>query len=531
MRSWRLLTILLAVVACAWPGGTAAAVRLAVEVHEGSSLDRGFLERVRSAGVDALAVDPSRVGLARLAEVRRAARAASLDLLGPRAVWASSAGDAIRLAAVEARPPVAARFSSPEAILRVDVSSLRRPLLALSPLKAGRDVDAWHELLDRTRHKQVTVVISPARGPHGRQALLRFLRNWRSAHRADVYVSPAGSDESSCTRRLPCRTLERAWRVARPSEIVELAAGTYPAASLAAIDKGSRARVLFRAAAGTEPFVDGRLAVYGSHLELRGFRARSWYVRAPASDLVLRSIDVGIFAIISASDVAVIGGDVGPHENGDPIVGQYGGPPPSRILFDGVRFHDFVKTDPDAHTECLQFTAGVDVTIRNSRFLRCSDHGILVKPDQGPIRRFLIENNWFARTLEGYYAVRLAPVTGRTCMDVLVRNNSALQEMYSDCEARDVRFVSNIQPVMRAYACRTRNGAVWDWNVYGSGIRCGANDLVAATGFRDAERFDLHLVPGAAAIGRGDPSSLPAFDIDGDSRPLGRPDAGADERP
>src|SRR5262245_29518169 len=77
MRSLRLLTVLLAVVACAWPGETAAAVRLAVEVHEGSSLGRGFLERVRSAGVDALAVDPGRVGPARLAEVRRAARRAS----------------------------------------------------------------------------------------------------------------------------------------------------------------------------------------------------------------------------------------------------------------------------------------------------------------------------------------------------------------------------------------------------------------------------------------------------------------------
>ena len=39
---------------------------------------------------------------------------------------------------------------------------------------------------------------------------------------------------------------------------------------------------------------------------------------------------------------------------------------------------------------------------------------------------------------------------------------------------------------------------------------------------------DLHLKSGAAALGVGNPTSYPATDIDGDSRPAGvRPDAGA----
>jgi hypothetical protein len=41
---------------------------------------------------------------------------------------------------------------------------------------------------------------------------------------------------------------------------------------------------------------------------------------------------------------------------------------------------------------------------------------------------------------------------------------------------------------------------------------------------------NLHLAPGAAAINAGDPTSFPAFDFDGQGRPIGSaPDAGADE--
>jgi hypothetical protein len=50
--------------------------------------------------------------------------------------------------------------------------------------------------------------------------------------------------------------------------------------------------------------------------------------------------------------------------------------------------------------------------------------------------------------------------------------------------------------------------------------------------FRDADNADYHLLPGARAIGHGDPSSYPRRDIDGQLRPQGkRIDAGADQTP
>ncbi|HEY7018325.1 MAG TPA: choice-of-anchor Q domain-containing protein, partial [Gaiellaceae bacterium] len=68
----------------------------------------------------------------------------------------------------------------------------------------------------------------------------------------------------------------------------------------------------------------------------------------------------------------------------------------------------------------------------------------------------------------------------------------------------------------------------WRYNVIQGGS-CGATDLNAASGFVNPSS-NLHLAAGSAAINRGDPSSYPASDIDGQARPAGgRADAGADE--
>src|SRR5688500_5768868 len=42
-----------------------------------------------------------------------------------------------------------------------------------------------------------------------------------------LFLSPKGSDSGKCTRAAPCRSLQRAYRVARPGQIVELAGGAY----------------------------------------------------------------------------------------------------------------------------------------------------------------------------------------------------------------------------------------------------------------------------------------------------------------
>ncbi len=75
------------------------------------------------------------------------------------------------------------------------------------------------------------------------------------------------------------------------------------------------------------------------------------------------------------------------------------------------------------------------------------------------------------------------------------------------------------------------------WNGAASSSRnCGPTDATGRPSFLDASpapqaTIDLHLARGSAALGQGAPTTEPAFDFDGDLRPLRtRSDAGADQR-
>jgi hypothetical protein len=180
--------------------------------------------------------------------------------------------------------------------------------------------------------------------------------------------------------------------------------------------------------------------------------------------------------------------------------------------------------------------AGINVTIRNSRFTNCNADAIYIRGDFGPIRNFLIENNFFDFTSTAPFSVRLSgPTSPNPCENVLVRYNSSLQRMWSDCPAagtNGIRFTSNVNYEQDNYHCSTsmQQGATWDHNVYETGIPCGRGDVVGPVYYKDRANLDLHLLPGSTAFDRGDPSSFPATDIDGQSRPMGAgPDAGADE--
>jgi hypothetical protein len=70
---------------------------------------------------------------------------------------------------------------------------------------------------------------------------------------------------------------------------------------------------------------------------------------------------------------------------------------------------------------------------------------------------------------------------------------------------------------------------VFSYNVW-QGKACSATDRTAPLSFVDPRNYNFHLVAGAFAIDRGNPSSYPSTDIDGQPRPQGLlPDAGADE--
>jgi hypothetical protein len=358
-----------------------------------------------------------------------------------------------------------------------------------------------------------------------------------------LFVSSTGSDSGSCSQSRPCRSFDWAYRLARPGQTVLVAGGAYPDQRIG-VDptKTSGRDVVFRPQRGAKVRLD-KLVVQGRHLTLSGLILRHyWHVEPGAADVTFLRVRTGIFTIRSATDVRVIGGSVGPWDSDelgeDPQIGDWdrGSPQPRRVLIQGVVFRDLTRREnPDAHTDCLQFTGGVDVIIRGNRFRGCATSDVYIRGDFGPVRNFLIENNFFGRTREGFHSLRLSgPSASFACENFLIRNNSALQTMWSDCRpgGKGIRFVANVIDSQDRYHCSTSReaGARWSRNVYGRGVACGLGDLVARTGFRDPGRMDLRLRAGAAAINRGDRRNYPRFDIEGERRPKGgRPDAGADE--
>ena len=344
-------------------------------------------------------------------------------------------------------------------------------------------------------------------------------------------VSTTGSDKNACTTTSPCNTLNRAYGAAVPGQTVEIAAGSYPG-QLIKPDPAKTAAddVVFRPASGATVTFTGELTIQASHLEIRDVTivGNNWHVRQGADDVTLRNVRASKIFITSASNIRVLGGEVGPAENADPQIktASETAPVPTNILLDRVYFHDIIRTNPAAHTECLQIMAGNGIVIRNSRFERCATHGIFINPFlTDKIRDLLIENNWFGATIEGYYSLRIGE-----CEKALIRNNSAAQNMINSPKAScNAQWYGNIMPNKRRDQCGTEVGAIWDYNVYGGGSKCGSHDIVAPNGF--VSDGDFHLTRGAAAIGRGNPESYPALDYDGQRRPTDAPpDAGADQR-
>src|SRR5919109_4094429 len=85
-----------------------------------------------------------------------------------------------------------------------------------------------------------------------------FLTAPASALAADLFVAPSGSDAGSCTASAPCRSFDRAYRVAAPGQTVEVAGGSYGGQSLGAdASKTSTADVTFASASGATVTLGG----------------------------------------------------------------------------------------------------------------------------------------------------------------------------------------------------------------------------------------------------------------------------------
>jgi hypothetical protein len=349
-----------------------------------------------------------------------------------------------------------------------------------------------------------------------------------------LFVSSNGSDAGACTRARPCQGFDRAYHVAKPGDLVEVAAGSYQAQTLSPdASKTSDKDVIIAAAPGADVVVTDQVDVRGAgHVELRGLHLRGgWHVYEGSQDVTFRDDETAYFFIDSASDIRIIGGSVGPDadlDNGQIRPSAPDAPAPQNILIDGTYFHDATMTPgSDAHVECLQIAEVNGLTIRNSRFNNCETHYVFISPFWGGAeQRIRLENNMGGTVRTGYYGFRIA---AEACNDVTFRYNSALTTYLILCSqiAGPVRLVGNIGPYL-GFACNPQ--FQYSHNVWVN-AKCGVTDVQAPNGFRDPTNFDLHLVRGAAALGKGDPADHPSTDIDGQRRPATLfVDAGADQR-
>jgi hypothetical protein len=308
-----------------------------------------------------------------------------------------------------------------------------------------------------------------------------------------LYVAASGSDRNACTQPAPCRSFDRAYQMAAPGQVVTVGGGVYPAQSINRDPrKNTPPNVVFQPAPGASVQV-GRLTISASNLTVQNMQF-PWSIRPGADHVTLQQIDAnGAIDITGASNVSVLGGQIYSTSpvTSDPQIASYNGLVPTSIVFDGVAFHDWVDAGPTPgthHIECLQFGAGVNVTIRNSTFQRCETHDIFIRSwgtlngNPSPLRNFTIQNNQFGATLAGYYSLRLALQVGWPCTNFLIAGNIAAQNMFSDCTAAGVQFLGNTQPSMSAYSCAHLFGSVWIGNTFGSGVACGKNQVLNGGG-------------------------------------------------
>jgi hypothetical protein len=354
-----------------------------------------------------------------------------------------------------------------------------------------------------------------------------------------LFAAPAGIG-TTCTGAAPCGSLQQAYTAAQPGQVVELAPGDYGAQAIA----GTKAApgVTLQLPSGDAAV---KLELHASHLTFQGPIRMGWRAYPDAQHVTFRNVrHEGFFGIWSADHISLIGGEsYCPEANHycdyDPQITEDSGnrDPPSDILIDGVHFHDWGRPPgSDWHTECLQGGAGTRVTIRNSRFERCATHGVFVRSWGGinggihALENWTFENNFFDKSVEGYYAVQFIGDLTPECENVAFRYNTARESFRAE-DCRNIRYVANLAPRFSFQDC----DGTFAYNVWyapgGRPAKCSATDRrVAEPGLMSTAGMDLRLRTTSRAVDAGDPKDFPRRDIQGERRPKGRaPDAGADE--
>jgi hypothetical protein len=346
-----------------------------------------------------------------------------------------------------------------------------------------------------------------------------------------VFLAPNGSDANACTMRsAPCASFDRAYRAAKPGEVVEVRGGTYPPQRILAAPGKTGPNVLFRPAARARVVVDG--ISFGANgdpargpafITLRGMETtyhrvglssrnqRGIFVGPGSRRITLENMDAGSIDSWFAEGLSVHGGDYGPcnvlafHVN---VCGNNKQDASRNVLIDGATFHDMrmdescFQNGADCHWECMYLNATTNMTVRNSKFFNCSLYNIFVTisgPEAAAIghKNLVIENNWFATPWTespngGGQPRRPSAVALAWCVNspsqgyrnVHVRFNSFSSntgvetDRTSGCVWENVRFTGNL---LQFQGCDARS--IYSYNVWSRSFRagrCSPTDKVGA---------------------------------------------------
>jgi hypothetical protein len=371
-----------------------------------------------------------------------------------------------------------------------------------------------------------------------------------------LHVVPNGSDASRCTSSAPCASFERAYRVARPGDAVEVGGGSYgPQRLVFDGTKRSSSHVVFRPSSGASvrveqlDFGQAQLGVRAAqHVTVSDMGIDSLRAWDGASDLLWQNDRGRVFNVLSgdnpdlppASNIRIAGGSYGPcqapRQEGctSTLIG-------SNLVVDGAKIYGVTSTDlAGFHVDGLFIRGCRSCTVRNSKFYGNMITNIRIQnccglPDN---REVTLANNWFAPSLDADGISQRGdaididnPVTGLTIWNNSFAQNAGLS--FAEGSYEGTRVVGNLMANLYQ-GCRP--GVVYSNNLYipidnASGTPCGPTDRRVRTfGYVDPAALNYHIKAASPARQVVPAKLCPRMDIDRHLRPdAKRCDAGADQ--
>ncbi len=233
---------------------------------------------------------------------------------------------------------------------------------------------------------------------------------------------PPGSDDGVCLTDSPCATLDRAYRVANPGQVVELRSGHYPLQTIQERTSAGGEPVLFRPAKDASVVID-ELTVEAANVAFRELTIGQLDVHPTAHDSTYFRVQIsgGGFGNEGADRVAILGSTIGPGNPNEYSITSGG----RDFNLSTTRLTGYANDDARGCCgTCLVVSSGDGVALRANRFDRCADVAIdvAVWGEGGPPRNLLVENSFLQVDVDGRgTAIGVGEIDPD---NVLVRNNS-----------------------------------------------------------------------------------------------------------